>query len=154
MLGELVKSDAGQFPEVDRVARATCKTPRDVHSFIKHAVLFEREEGEIFRSPKVTLLGGVGDCDCQSRLACYMLRSIGFPSRLVFLAGIEGGPKHVVAQAEGYEGTPKQFGWHWVETTMDAAYDEEPVRAAVRLGALRPDVTEGYARREYSEVFR
>ena len=132
----------------EQLARELAAAPAEVQHFVQRAVQFEREEGELFRSPRVTLAGALGDCDCQARLVVTMLRALGFASRLAFLAADTGNPKHVVAQA--WDDNAK--AWQWVETTMDADYAESPVDAAVRLGAMRDDVRD-FGRVAFSRVF-
>jgi hypothetical protein len=154
MLDNLCETDLGAFPDVEDLARRVARTPEDVQRFVRRAVEFTREDGEQFQSPRATLERGYGDCDCQARLASLMLRAVGYPTRNVYLAGA-GNPKHVAVQALDHKRWSDAIGpqWQWVETTMDAHYGEEPVKAAVRLGALRPDVTDDFARVVYSRTF-
>jgi hypothetical protein len=162
MLDNLCETDIGQFPDVEDLARRVARTPEDVQRFIQTSIEFTREEGEQFQSPRETLERGYGDCDCQARLGSLMLRAIGYPTRNVYLAGT-GNPKHVAVQAYDVPEAVRHAAtwqtrfdeerWKWLETTMDADYGEQPVRAAVRIGALRPDVTSDFARIVWSRTF-
>lgn len=108
--------------------------PRAVHAFISSTIRFEREEGEVFQAPMVTITTGVGDCDCHARLAYALLTLGGVPARLAFLHR-GGNPLHVVAQA--WDGR----AWRWLETTVKGArYAEHPIEAARRVGVIRSDV--------------
>lgn len=148
LLLELAKVDAAEpwmrtFAERLRAsvgATSADDYARAVFNLVQGSVRFEREIGEVFQSPRVTLERGVGDCDCHSRLVYTLLVAGGVPSRLAFLGRSGGGPRHVVAQAR------TETGWTWLETTVPGArYGEHPIAGAIRVGAVRPDVSPGYA---------
>lgn len=121
-------------------ARTQRETAERVFRLVSDRVVFEREAGELFRSPRVTLATRRGDCDCQARLVVALLRASGVPARFVFLGAPGGGPRHVVAQAQ------TERGWEWLETTVQGArFGEAPVTAAVRTGRVRDDVAPGYS---------
>lgn len=107
---------------------------RDVQSFVKGYLRFAPEEGELFIAPKEALSAGVGDCDDHARVVAGLLRAGGVPARIGFLHKPGGQPTHVVAQAK------LDDGWHFVETTVDAGFGEEPMAAARRLGIVRSDI--------------
>jgi len=108
---------------------------RSVHEYVKRNVRFVRESGEVFTRSDYTIAVGGGDCDDHARLVYALLRAGGCPARMAFLhrPGAPGmaGPAHVLAQA--FTGGK----WVWLETTVDAAFDEPPLVAAKRLGLLR-----------------
>ena len=122
---------------------------RAVHAFVMRFVRFERERGEIFQHPAVTLATGVGDCECHSRLVAALLRAGGVPARLALFGRkgawttVErsGNPRHVTAQARvGSQ-------WRWLETTIRGArFGEEPVSSAIRTRAARADVAPNYGK--------
>jgi hypothetical protein len=105
-----------------------------VHSFVRNGIVFAREEGEIFQTPRVTISQGFGDCDDHARLVAALLIAGGVPARLAFLHAPRGGPRHVVAQA--LNGT----AWRWLETTLPARAGEDPRAAALRLRLVRTDL--------------
>jgi peptidoglycan hydrolase-like protein with peptidoglycan-binding domain len=112
---------------------------RAVHAYVKDRVRFVREPGEVFAGASYTLGAEGGDCDDHARLVFAVVRAGGVPARLAFL-GRRGasGPSHVCAQAF------VSGAWRWLETTVDAEYDEHPYAAAMRLGILsaRSDIAE------------
>jgi len=103
---------------------------------ILDTVHFSPEVGEIFQGTMWTLSSGVGDCDDHARVVYALLVAGGVPARLSFLSK-NGAPSHVWAEAF--------LGSRWVplETTLDAAFGEDPVAAAVRLGVIRADIGRG-----------
>lgn len=117
-----------------RLRRAGGAFAEAVHAFVASEIRFEKEEGEVFQSPMVTLARGAGDCDCQARLVYALLSIGGVPARLAFLHR-GGNPLHVLAQAWD------RGRWRWLETTVRGArYDEHPLSAARRVGQIRSDV--------------
>jgi len=130
-VGELARALRSGAPSsvayVDRVRR-----------FVQRSVRFEKEVGELFIAPRELLAARVGDCDDHARLAYALLVAGGVPARMAFLAR-GGHPLHVAAQA--WIEDARGGRWEWVETTVAAEVGEEPVAAAVRVGALRRDIT-------------
>lgn len=107
---------------------------RSVFEAMQRSVRFEREKGEIFQAPAVTLAKGVGDCDCHARVTHAALQAVGVPVRFAFLHR-GAGPSHVLCQA--WTGDR----WEWLETTVRGArFGEHPIAAARRCGVIRPDV--------------
>lgn len=105
-----------------------------VHQYVKDNVAFVREQGEIFAGPSYTMVARGGDCDDHVRLTYAILGAGGLPVRLAFLyhaAHAAEGPSHVVCQVfiDG--------AWRWCETTVDAAFGEDPLEAATRLGVVK-----------------
>lgn len=109
-----------------------------VSLFVRRAVRFEREHGELFIAPRELLAAGVGDCDDHARLVYALLVAGGVPARLAFLSR-RGVPLHVASQA--WISSADGGRWEWVETTVDASVGEHPIAAARRTGALRRDIT-------------
>jgi hypothetical protein len=113
-----------------------------LHRFVKSAVRFQREQGEVFQTPRATLARRGGDCDDHARLIAALALAGGIPARIAFLHAPDGGPRHVTAQVH------VGGGWQWLETTVDAAPFEHPLDAVQRLKVRgRDDVS-----RKYSEV--
>lgn len=110
---------------------------RQVHAWVKANLRFEPEEGEIFQNGEVSLLLGHGDCDDHARLMYAIARAGGLPAILAFLHhGPEAppdkqGPTHAVAQL-----CPTPGRCDWAESTVDAAYGEAPLDAALRLRVI------------------
>lgn len=121
---------AGRVSDLEYVAR--------VSLFVRGAVRFEREVGELFVAPRELLAARVGDCDDHARLVYALLVAGGVPARLAFLARGRV-PLHVAAQA--WIASAGGGAWEWVETTVDADVGEHPIAAARRTGALRRDIT-------------
>lgn len=121
LAGELV-TIYGPDPEL--VARA-------VQKWVQQNVRYVKEPEETFQAAGVTLLTRRGDCDCHAALVRALVRAAGIGSRIVPLrrAGQFGAPyvKHAVSQAW------VAGQWRWLETTLPARYDEEPVAALRRL---------------------
>ena len=90
-------------------------------------VKFVHEPVETFQSARVTMQTGAGDCDDHARLLYALAVAGNLPAKLVFFEQ-DDQPVHVVAQLEDADGT-----WQWAETTIDAAYGEEPHDALARL---------------------
>lgn len=109
-----------------------------VSLFVRRAVRFEKEVGELFIAPRELLAAGVGDCDDHARLVYALLVAGGVPARLAFLAR-GSSPAHVAAQA--WIASAGGGAWEWVETTVDAEVGEHPIRAARRTGRIRRDIT-------------
>jgi hypothetical protein len=108
----------------------------EIHAFVKEAVRFQEEHPETFRSPKLTLSLGAGDCDDHALLFSALCLSAGVRSVIVGLRGKPTGPiSHAVSRVYIGDGT-----WAWAETTIDAAFGEHPHEAAKRLGILRKDI--------------
>lgn len=108
---------------------------RAVHRFVRDRVAFRREDGELFQSPAVTLRRGLGDCDCQFRLAYALARAGGLRASMGLLHdresfGAAGWPSHVAPILHDGAGA-----W-WAETTVAARYGEHPMDAARRLGVV------------------
>lgn len=101
----------------ERIARA-------VQEWTKKNVRYIKEPKETFQSPTYTIRSRHGDCDDHANLTHAILRNCNIEARIVPLS--KGGQvRHAVTQVS-VGGT-----WHWLETTVDAAFGEEP-RAAVR----------------------
>lgn len=105
-----------------------------VHRYVIDNVAFVREQGEVFAGPSYTLVAQGGDCDDHVRLTFALLAAGGLPVRLAFLyhaREVSLGPSHVVVQV--------MIGgaWTWVETTIAAAFGENPLDAATRTGVAR-----------------
>ena len=137
MLTALAESDVLR-PDVQQIAlMLRVAAPDDegfaraVHAFVKTNVRFEREKGEVFTGPAVTLGAGFGDCDDHARLVYAIATAGGIPARMALLyrRGAPG-PSHAVAQL-GVGGA-----WWWAETTVAALFGEQPFDAAKRLGLL------------------
>lgn len=127
-------------PTLDSVARELAHGPaelraRRIHAWVRRRLRFEPEKGERFMSARAMLaMGAVGDCDDHARVVYALARKCGLPARLAFLARQgASGPKHVWCEIACPE-------WRPVETTIAARFGEDPVRAALRLGALRKDL--------------
>lgn len=140
LLLELAKEDVRE-PLIQKFAARIGSLRGDfaanVHTFITRSIRFEREDGEIFQAPMVTIARAAGDCDCHARLAYALLRAGGVAARLAFLHRGRG-PLHVLAQAWD---VPAR-AWRWLETTVPGArYSEHPIVAARRTGVLRSDVS-------------
>ena len=109
-----------------------------VQRFVRNAIAFVRDKGEVFGGPDYLFELGEGDCEDQARVVYAILRAGGVPVRLALLHR-GGDPTHAVTQAE-IDGRPE-----WVETTIAAELGEHPNRAAERLGLAdeRTDLAEG-----------
>ena len=108
-----------------------------VHANVKRWIRFAPEEGERFQSADTTMIEGVGDCDCQARLAHALVRSQGGASEIrYFDAG--GEPVHACCAFA------TSYGPAWAETTIAALFGEHPQDAYRRLGldqqSARPDI--------------
>lgn len=119
---------------------------RAVQAAVQRFVRFEHEVGEQFQSSRVTTLRGVGDCDCQARLAYALARLGGLPAALGYFDDARRlrvvRPSDRVPPADGSQpvhvvpllGTgPGRFAW--AETTIPAGFGEEPYAAYKRLRA-------------------
>lgn len=119
-----IRSRAGG--DVGAIARA-------LHAWVRANIAFLYERVETFQSSMQTLQLRSGDCDCQARLLAAMARSIGLGARFVDFGDPED-PSHVAVLL--WDGS----AWRWAETTVGAAFGEEPTAAAARLGLQRPDI--------------
>lgn len=129
---DVLRPDVQQLALMLRVAAPSDEAfARQVQAFVKANVRFEREKGEVFTGPAVTLGAGFGDCDDHARLVYALAKAGGIDARmaLLFKRGAPG-PSHAVAQL-GVSGA-----WWWAETTVDALFGEQPFDAAKRLGLL------------------
>jgi hypothetical protein len=106
----------------DAVARALWK---NVQTFVR----FIEEPKETFQTARVTLMLGSGDCDDHALLLFALARAAGVPVQMLFLDE-DDQPVHVVDRMADSDGS-----WQWAETTVDAAYGEEPLAAVARLRA-------------------
>jgi hypothetical protein len=104
---------------------------RALHNYGKSLPFFH-ETGEIFQGPQVTAKSG-GDCDCHARLIYAIAKAAGIPTELAFLHKGDN-PTHVYVRV--YVGNR----WTPIETTVDAAFGEDPFAAARRLGVVREDI--------------
>jgi len=79
-----------------------------------------------------TLASGSGDCDDHARPVFALALAGGLPAAIAFLhhGGPSAQPTHAVAQL-GLGGRLR-----WAETTIDAAFGEHPLDAAIRLGLV------------------
>jgi hypothetical protein len=102
---------------------------RLLHQYVKDSVRFVRESGEIFQGPAYTLAMGAGDCDDQARLLVALGLAGGLGAQMGYLHQGEG-PTHVAGRL------CTRNACSWAETTVDAAYGEEPLAAARRTGVL------------------
>jgi hypothetical protein len=119
---ELGESDGPTVSPALRDAQA-----RTIHANVKDAIQFVHEPEETFQSARVTMQTAAGDCDDHARLVYALALASDIPARIVFFEK-NGQPIHVVTQLEDADGS-----WHWAETTIDAAYGEEPHDALARL---------------------
>jgi hypothetical protein len=105
---------------------------RAVQAFVKDRVRFVREAGEVFQGGAYTLESGGGDCDDHARLAMAIALAGGLPSAMAFLhhGGLRSSPTHAAVQL-----CPGNV-CSWAETTVDAAFGEHPLAAAIRLGLV------------------
>lgn len=112
---------------------------RVVHAFVKDNVDFVREAGEVFQGAAYTLEMGAGDCDDHFRLVYALAVAGGLKGQLGILHKPNMPPSHAVALL-----CPDST-CAWAETTVDAAYGEHPVDAAIRLGLVnaRADLARG-----------
>lgn len=118
----------GELP-LSLIQLAERRGPAALHAYVKRAVRFRPEKGEVFQSPGTTLALGYGDCDDSARLLVAAARAAGYPAELVYF--LQGGqPAHVTAVVDG----------RWAEATVDARYGEHPFAACCRLGRKRPDM--------------
>jgi hypothetical protein len=107
---------------------------RTIHAFVLERVKFEAEGMEEFESGSYTLALGSGDCDAHFRLAYALAVAGGLPAALGILwhgpsaPRGEDGPAHAVV-VYGLGGQ-----WVFGETTVAAAFGEQPNAAASRLG--------------------
>lgn len=140
LLNELARRDAFD-PEIGEVAhliRGSARTPLDssqaVQSFVKASVPFIPERRETFQHPMYTLRYG-GDCDDHARLVDALNRSLGIPAVCEpTFSPYDEMIRHVA---------PRAFvlgALRWTETTCDAAWDEHPRAAGLRLGLIREDI--------------
>lgn len=106
---------------------------RALHANVQTYVKFVHEPVETFQSARVTMQTGAGDCDDHARLLYALAVAGNLPAKLVFFEQ-DDQPVHVVAQLEDADGT-----WQWAETTIDAAYGEEPHDALARLDGQLDD---------------
>ncbi len=114
--------------EIRRAVGADARAiAREVHAFVLRRVRWVREKIETFQSSAETLKRGFGDCDDHARLIFALLRAAGVRARIVILDR-DGEPAHAVTQALLPE------GWVWLETSVAAAFGEDPLQAAARLG--------------------
>lgn len=104
---------------------------RAVHRNVQAQVRFIREPRETFQSARVTMAALAGDCDDHARLVHALARAGGAYSRLAFLEQ-DGQPVHVVSLLRDLtvDGAPR---YRWAETTIGAAYGEDPRFAYRRL---------------------
>ncbi len=106
-----------------------------IQQYVRETTKFQREEQETSRPPDMTFALGAGDCDEQASLVASLAWAAGLSACVVGLRDDEGEITHVCSQIE-VNGVPT-----WVETTVDAAFGEEPRAAVARLGlAERRDV--------------
>lgn len=129
---DVLRPDVQQIALMLRVAAPDdASFARAVQAFVRANVRFEREKGEVFTGPAVTLGAGFGDCDDHARLVYAVAKAGGIAARMALLykRGAPG-PSHAVAQL-GVGGM-----WWWAETTVDALFGEQPFDAAKRLGLL------------------
>lgn len=119
---------------------------RAVQANVQRFVRFVHEPGERFQSSRVTMLSGIGDCDCQARLVYALARLGGLPAALGYFDDARrfrtilpgdpvpkpdgSQPVHVVPLLGGPGGKLA-----WAETTIPAEFGEEPYRAYQRLKA-------------------
>lgn len=105
---------------------------RAVHANVQRQIRFVREPRETFQAARVTMRSLAGDCDDHARLVHSLTKAAGGKSRLVFFAK-DGQPVHVVAQTYDPGDVGPMGAWQWAETTIPAAYGEDPHAAFVRL---------------------
>ncbi len=116
-------------PDEARMAQA-------IQSYVKKNVAYLPEPVETFQAPWYTLKLGVGDCDDHANLVHAVARNAGLKARIVPVRDKQGRIRHACAQmlVDGV--------WSWVETTLDADFDEAPKAAANRLKATsRSDIS-------------
>ncbi len=136
---------ASQDPEIFDLARRMRRSyPKDgqcaraLHAWMRFAVKFLREPGEIFQRGRYTAKRGTGDCDCQTILLGGLGKAAGIRTRVMPFVKSKGDPRHVCAQFF-HDGK-----WNYAETTIAARYGEHPIAAAKRLGiGSRPDILGG-----------
>jgi hypothetical protein len=120
--------------ELRKVAPSDEDFARAVHSYVATRIRFVREQGEIFQSGSNTLNRGAGDCDDMFRLVYALAVAGGLDAKLgVLHHGADAppamrGPTHAVALLCPHGRCD------FAETTVAAAYGEEPNDAARRLG--------------------
>src|SRR6266852_2295603 len=126
---------ASQDPAIFDLARRMRKSyPKDgqcaraLHAWMRIAVKFLREPGEIFQRGRYTAKRGFGDCDCQTILLGGLGKAAGLKCRVMPFGVKKGDPRHVCMQFH-HDG-----GWNFAETTVAAKYGEHPIAAAKRLG--------------------
>lgn len=107
---------------------------RAVQSWTKQNIWYAREPTETFQAPWWTIKTGVGDCDDHANLVHSIARNAGLSARITAVRDATGVIRHVCAQIN-VAGV-----YRWIETTLDAAYDEPPKMAARRLRAARSDL--------------
>lgn len=117
-----------------------------IHANVQAQIKFVHEPEETFQGADVTIELGAGDCDDHARLVYALAEALGIPAELTFFETEEGMialptillqsaaesvPVHVVARLQTSDGA-----WQWAETTIDAAFGEDPFDALARLGPL------------------
>lgn len=134
---------------------------RALHANVQAHVKFLHEPEETFQSAAVTMQTGAGDCDDHARLLYALAGAGGVPAKLVFFEEPDTGgglptvvlgpgtqPVHVVAMLQDSDST-----WRWAETTIDAAYGEEPHEALARLDGDLPASQNPFAHSSMSGPF-
>lgn len=111
-----------------------------IQNNVRDQILFVHEPLEKFQSARTTMRTRQGDCDCHARLVFALARALGIPTEIVFFEGWDETeqamvPVHAVTRLQDSAGN-----WQWAETTIPAAYGEEPFAALERVGAeLAPE---------------
>lgn len=125
-LGLQVRNKLG--PDEHRMARA-------IQRWVQKNVVYLQEPTETFQAPWFTARAAVGDCDDHANLVHSIARNAGMDARVVAVRNKAGTIRHACTQLS-VDGQ-----WCWLETTLDADFDEPPKAAAKRLRAAREDVS-------------
>jgi rRNA maturation protein Nop10 len=100
---------------------------RAVHGNVQAQIKFLPEPRETFQSARETIEAGAGDCDDHARLVHALNRAGGLHARLHFFSKGKQ-PVHVTDKPRLSNGL-----YTWAETTIPAAFGEEPFNAYRRL---------------------
>ena len=89
------------------------KNEEGIRNYLKNAVTYGREKGEVWASPRVCVTRGYGDCDCRGFLGAYLAGKIGYPRKAIAVAeksGKEFNGGHVFTFLEKQENGRTKYG--------------------------------------------